>query len=657
MAFCVKIKYYALVTILLSVQLSYAGLQVPTIFGDGMVLQRNRTLVFWGNAAPLQKVSISVGSSKGLTTANSKGEWKIELAPLPAGGPYVVNIQSASESIKLNDVWVGDVWICSGQSNMAFTLGQSGINPPLQYPNGKVNIRQMSIHRLASALPMGVCSHTGWIPADSLSIKDFTAVGYYAAYYRQLQNQVPIGIINSSWGGSSIEYWTPKEYVSPSSYSSLLHRTYDSILGNNSVLDYRKLHKPRCDSLLNTQDPGWKYNYTSGVDIIRKGDPVCIPQSIEESIDPDFDGRVWYATSFYIDSLSQHPWNLQLGILDDKDEIFVNDQKIGETESYTHFRSYHILPNTFKKGLNLLVVRIVDAGGSGGFVDNFVPTITNKWGHKQYLNKTWKYRMGLGLRMDTSYLLAKYAYRTDWRPATIFNAMIAPLANFPISSVIWYQGESNSDQYAFAKEYQKALTSLIEGWRSVFKYEKLPFYIVQLPLLGRSSHHPPKQSGWAFIRETQAMSYHMPNVLPIPTLDLGDPLDIHPKNKKEVGIRIAQSMAGIPIPKMHSYLCLKESCILRLSPESPIFSLNPKMPITGFSVSEDGKSFVWAPATLLDSLNIEVRVPSPSIKSLRFAYESNPTPITLYSLHGLPLGPFSIEISNYGTEQLFKPSK
>jgi sialate O-acetylesterase len=515
----------------------YAGLfaqvKLPKLISDGMVLQRDTKIKIWGWASANEEVTIQfIGSTyHAITKAN--GEWEVYLPELKAGGPFVMKID-ASNSTTINDILVGDVWVCSGQSNMGVTVGSlSNV-----YPNEISNSENKFIRHFS--VPVN-SKFTGrekdlkygrWQYADPKNVRSFTAVGYFFAKKIYDIYKIPIGLINANLGGSSAEAWISEEAIKsfPKYYENASRFKNPDLIDKINKQDDERVKN--WYKLVRQTDEGLKdpQNVWSDPKInISDWETVKLPKYWPETKLGNINGVVWFRKEMNVpNSMIGKSASLSLGRIFDVDSVFINGKFVGTTGSQYAPRNYKLPADLLKTGANTIVVRDISNIRHGGFVPG-----------KQYnivagndtisLEGEWKYKIGTIVEPLEDRLF------TGKIPTGLFNGMIAPLTNYKIKGALWYQGESNTSR---AFEHYDLFKLLISDWRNNWQQGNFPFIYVQLPNFVEVNEET-TQYDWAFFRESQLKTLEIPNTGMAVTIDIGQYNDIHPVNKIDVGYRLA----------------------------------------------------------------------------------------------------------------------
>ena len=512
---------------------SFANIKLPKIFGDNMVLQRNKPISVWGWAAANEKIMVHFNKQTQVTTANKAGKWQVILLPETAGGPFTLSLKG-NNKVEIQNILVGEVWICSGQSNMEMPIeGWGKINNYQQeidnanYPQ----IRHFKVPNTVSTTLKDDITGGNWKVCSPTTAGEFSATAYFFA--RELYNKlkVPIGLINTSWGGTQSEAWTSEKafeqnadlkYIAAEMKSGNINKTFEQ-RSENIIKNIQKVQGNFSNNAITTD---WKNNDFDD----SKWPAMKLPGLWESQGLPNLDGTVWFRKTITIsDSAAGKEAILDLAMVDDNDETYVNGVKIGSTIGYSTKRKYIIAAGILKPGKNTIAVKVDDTGGGGGIygdATNMKITIEN---NEQSLAGDWAFNVASITKSSLT------AGPNDY-PSLLFNAMLYPIINYSIKGVIWYQGESNAGR---AYQYRTAFPLMINDWRQHFKQGNFPFLFVQLSTFGSADANSKNGSNWAELREAQSMTLRLPNTGMAVTTDIGNPADIHPKNKQDVGKRLA----------------------------------------------------------------------------------------------------------------------
>ena len=500
-----------------------------------MVLQRDKEVRIWGWADPNETVTLDFQGKQYQATADARGNFSFIVGPYPVGGPYALTITGSTNSIELSEVYLGEVWLCSGQSNMEWPLYRSeGAEEEIATAN-EPRIRLFQVDRKMSTTPLEDVSSAGWQACTSESVADFSAVAYHFGKVLYQQYQVPIGLIQSDWGGTRIQTWMS---------GALL----DSL---NMYSEQRSdLPKLNIDSLVAAEEQSykdWKANFAN-LDRSQQGnefpwtqpdistddwEDVTVPRFWEHAGYEGLDGIVYLRTEFMLEKAPSQAATLHLGPIYSADQTFVNGQKVGEIPNENQKfddRHYTVPASLLQKGTNVLVVRVENYRGTGGLngkPDELYLELTDQ--NPVLLASTWKMKVA-----NDSLPPRPGIFGPNHRPTLLYNGMIHPLTSYTLQGVIWYQGESNRGR---PEEYRTLFPLMIQDWRTRWK-DDFPFLYVQLAPYGPAEDKP-VESKLAELRDAQLAALAVPNTGMAVTLDIGDTYDIHPDNKRDVGKRLA----------------------------------------------------------------------------------------------------------------------
>ena len=624
-------------------------LRVAQIFSDNMVLQREQPIIVWGWANPDQTVTVEIAANdQAKTTTDDQGRWQVQLKPMAAQStPFEVRVQAAADEIVFKNVVAGDVWICSGQSNMEWPVKACG-NPVEEIANGNHPlIRHIKIGNQTSLVPQDTAMNSGWQVCTPENVQDFTATGYYFGRELNRELNVPIGLLNTSWGGTIIEAWISGGSLKTHPDFKNAIETIEAMNRNDNELqsvaakaakwqfDFQTALADRSDDWAPTSldDGNWEEHE--------------LPANWELLGHPDLDGVAWYRREFAVpQAWAGREIILSLAKIDDADETYINGTKIGGMDSWNEARKYTIAKELVTAGPMTIAIRVTDGNGGGGIHGEPESMTAAVVGQPPIsLAGKWKFRVGsktaaLGPRPQNP-------VSGPNNPMVLYNAMVHPLHPFQFKGAIWYQGESNAER---AYQYRTLMPLLISDWRSKWSTpdskNEFPFYWVQLANFTAPTTEP-GPSDWAELREAQSMTLSVPNTGQAVIIDIGDAVDIHPKNKQEVGRRLALlALARQSNGKIESsgptYQGMKsEGNRIRLTfnHAAGLVSLDGG-PLKRFEIAGADRKFVWAEAQINGE---EVVVWSDSVSApaaVRYAWANNPAGCNLYNAAGLPASPF-----------------
>lgn len=590
-------------------------------FGSHMVLRRDRPNTFWGWTDPGAQVTVTIESKKATAFAGADGKWSVAIDPPPVGGPYTVMVDG-SQHVKLEDVLVGDVWLCTGQSNMEFGLSLENNGPEEVDAAKDPNLRLFIVPHQVALSPMAVNGGTWKVCTPENVLSDgwggFSAVGYHFGKALRREVGVPIGLVQDVWGGTNAESWTSKEGLMPLG-------DFDPVFPQ---IEKMKTAVPEVDA----GDAGqWQNPETD----VTGWKAVPILTGFHELGLGDFDGTAWFRKDFVLtaEQAAQAGAVLSLGAIDDNDVTWVNGTQVGAIQSYNTPRNYAIPAGLLHAGQNSLVVKVTDTGAFGGF-SGPGSALALKFGDGTSISMLdgW-----LGHRGAAIFEVGPNV------PTTLFNGMVNPEIPLGITGAIWYQGENNAGR---AVQYRKILPAMIADWRTRFGQGDFPFYIVSLANF-QDHKDTPGDDEWAELREAQAMTAaNVKNSGLALAIDIGDAKDIHPKEKKVVGERLALIALAKTYGKNVVYqgptyagISFKngEAVLKFTHADGGLVAKNG--PLGEFQIAGADHKWFWGKARIEGDTVI---VSSPDVKTpyaVRYAWQSNPV-ATLYNGAGLPAVPF-----------------
>ena len=625
------------------IQSAFAQVVLPRLIRDSMVLQRDTRLKVWGRASPGEKIDIRFNGKNAQAITDARGEWNTFLPAMKAGGPYTMQIKGKN-TITLNDVLIGDVWLCAGQSNMVHQMALHNITyaadiQKANYPE----IRQFWVTNKASlGGPEADFTGGSWKWANPENVADFSAVAYFFARNVYEKQRVPIGIINASVGGTRIEAWTSEEGLKefPAITAEILKNkdtAYVNDINRRASLN-QNVSRTNNDKGLIGRVKWYESHY------VPKGwQRISVPGYWEDQGVRDLNGVVWYRKEVDLPaSMTGVPARIFLGRIIDADVVYINGKQIGQTGYQYPQRRYAVNTGVLKPGKNIIVVRVQNNGGKGGFVPD-KPYFLEANGGTINLTGYWEYKVGevyLPLKRN-----GVTAISAQSQPTALFNAMIAPASNFAIKGVLWYQGESNSGN---AIEYRKLLPALIKDYRSKFSNPTLPFLYVQLPNFG-DANYLPTESSWPLLREAALKTLSVPNTGMAVTIDLGEWNDIHPDNKKDVGERLALAARALVYkekslvfsgPLYRSFEISGDKIILSFDHVGSGLIAIDDEELSQFAIAGADKKFVWAKAKIEGNKVVVWAEGVAEPKYVRYAWADNPVGANLYNAEKLPASPF-----------------
>ncbi|GAB3809446.1 sialate O-acetylesterase [Spirosoma humi] len=514
-------------TSLLTLQTALAEVHLPNVFGSHMVLQRRKPVPVWGWAEAGEKVTVTLDKQTKTAKAGKDGKWRVTLDAMEAGGPYQLLVKGKSNTITFDDVLAGEVWICSGQSNMEWPLG-SAANAKTEIPVANYpTIRQLLVKKDISLTPKDNIEGS-WSVCTPTTAPQFTAVGYFFAKQLQKELNVPIGLINTSWGGTHSETWTSREAMNQHEelrlVASKLPTTSEEVIQRGAART-QALIKAQQGSLPSAAD---EQSWASATLNDSDWKTMNMPGDWEWGGLPTLDGVVWFRQDIVIpEGANSQKMVLYMDSVADNDSTFVNGQLIGSTKG-GKARAYAVPDGLLKPGRNEIAIRVTDTGGSGGLMGRPEELKLANSSLTIPLAGKWKYRVA-------NVFASSYKPGPNTFATQLFNAMINPLIPYAVAGAIWYQGESNAGR---AYQYRKTFPLMIQDWRQHWGYD-FPFLFVQLASYNAANGDSRRGSTWAELREAQTQTLQLPNTGMAVTSDIGERTDIHPKNKLDVGNRLA----------------------------------------------------------------------------------------------------------------------
>ena len=627
-----------------------AKVVLPSVFTDNMVLQQKTDITFYGDATKNKQLTVKTGwnGKEYHTEADGQGKWSLKIPTPAAGGPYEITF-SDGKKLQLKNVMIGEVWFCSGQSNMEMPV--AGWGKVMNYEQEIAEaaypaIRLFQVKKNTSLAPLKEVESTlgGWQECSSATVPEFSALAYFYARALWKELNVPIGVIDCTWGGTPAEAW-------------MNHETLRQVMGFREEMD--KLERlgfdpNRMEQAYSEERAHWQSLFTEKDKGMENGklcwtapslseedwQTISLPGYWEGKGLKDFDGIIWFRRSLEIPAeWAGKPLTLRLGMIDDEDITYFNGVEIARGAGYMTPRTYTIPAKLVKAGKAVLAVRVSDFGGEGGIHGKAEDLYVEADGKRISLAGDWKYRIGLSL---TGFPPAPISpVQSSSYPTVLFNAMVKPWTAFPIKGVIWYQGEANVGR---SEQYGDLFPALITDWRRQWRSD-FPFYFVQLANFMESKKIQP-DSEWAALREAQTKALKLDQVGMAVTIDIGLADDIHPKNKQEVGRRLALlALAGSygknvssSAPVFQNYIIKGDKMELDFGQKQDGFKIKDTT-LKGFTIAGPDRVFYSAEAMVQ---NGKIIVSSPKVSvplAARYGWADNPD-CNLYGENGLPVAPF-----------------
>ncbi len=620
-----------------------AEVQLPATLADNMLLQREKPIPIYGRAAAGEKVVVEFAGQRQETTADEAGAWCVELEPLRAAATPAEMTISGRNTIVIRNVVVGDLWLASGQSNMQVTVPEANNAAAEIQAANYAGIRFFLVRPDLASSPRTAPAGT-WQVCTPEHVRSFSAVAYFFARELHTRHHVPIGIINSAVGSSSCEGWVPADVlradpalpqpptIPPAEYTDW--QTYEAVRMKNYRAAAAKDPgiRPDCLAWANPEydASGWR--------------SLPVPGNFEAH-GLNLDGAVWYRCEVELPAAwAGQEVALYLGPIAQNSVAYFNGTEVGRKENRGGtwiFRTHPVPGRLVKAGRNVVAVRIFNELGPGGFYPGYPrPLSLSRGGLEILLPKTWRYQVELALPPGKP---ARELPEGYYLPTVFYNAMIAPYTRTPVRGFIWYQGETNAGR---ARQHDVLFPALIQAWRRLWHDATLPFYFVQL-----ASYQPrqpnPGDDAWAYFRESQAKALALPRTGMAVAIDIGEALNVHPKNKQEVGRRLA---------RWASRDCYGEADLAVCGPlyaASQVEGQRIRLRFThaegglsaaggalkGFAIAGADKKFVWADAAIDGDTVMVWSAAVPAPLYARYAWASNPE-CTLFNGAGLPAAPF-----------------
>ena len=633
-------KYCLLILLILSFSVVKSQLKLAGIFGNHMVIQQGMQAPVWGKADPGATVRVDFAGYTTTAKADKDGKWMLRMPELPAGGPFEMKVSSNSK-LTLTDIMVGEVWLASGQSNMAMATSSTNIDANRsEAEDDYKSIRLFTVPDATASIPLNDITTTEWKICNKATVKDFSAVGYF--FGRELFNHLktPVGIINVSKGATNVEAWMSANMLAsiPEFRNKVLTRDNDLGKWNAFVKKSQEAEKYR-EVTAQTANKGVQ----AGVNLLKYKDDdwkkATAPMDMSALGLNGYWGFVWIRK--YIDLTEadiKEELTTHLVVSSNYNTFYFNGVEIGKGKNELGPKELSIPKKLLQAGKNVLAIKMVVYWGTAtiGLKGEEANLFTSNTHRKILLDGEWLYNSSIEPE------LPKWQdyYNKD---NVLYNARIAPIIPFGIKGVLWYQGEANAGRAAL---YKRLFPMLIEDWRVRWKQGYLPFLYVQLANYKEKKDNP-VEDDWAELREAQLQTLSNPNTGMASAIDIGDANDIHPKNKLEVGKRLFLAARKIAyqedlVYSGPTYDSMKvEGSKIRIyfsSTGSGLIAKN-NTDLKGFSIAGADKKFFWANAVIKGN---EVEISCDKVVNplaVRYSWESNPDG-NLYNKEGLPASPF-----------------
>ena len=627
-------KKFILLLLVCSTAEIKATITLPKIFTNNMVLQRDKEIKIWGWAAKGEAVTISFKGQSVKSRADKQGSWIITLKSMNYGGPYEMTIRGGKDVIYLKNILIGDVWICSGQSNMEWIIKNTNNAKKEIAESSYPQIRLFTVQKAMALSPQNDIESNGWQECNPQTVGDFSAVAYFFGRKLNKDLNIPVGLINSSWGGTYVQAWI--SWDSMSKKPEFQHVNFKDL---EKSMAERKIKQQQFQQALKNDKgiPEKWYDPSANVTGWKK---IQLPKLWEGTEIGNADGIVWFKKEFDLPEIPEgKKILLSLGPIDDIDETWVNGKFIGTTNVWNVDRLYSIDPGILKKGKNTIVIKVNDTGGGGGLYGKEEQLYLETEENKTPLAGEWFYKTSA---VTTDFGIIDAGPNSF--PSQLYNAMIAPIIQYAIKGGIWYQGEANTWE---AYNYRSLFPEMINDWRSKWGYE-FPFFWVQLANYMKPVSTP-SPSDWAELREAQSMTLRLPLTGQAVIIDIGEADDIHPRNKHDVGYRLALAAEKIAYkkdivysgPAFQSMKKEGNKIILGFTNiGNGLIAKDKYGYLKSFAIAGADQKFIWAKAWIEGDNVVVFNENIPDPVAVRYAWADNPDDANLYNKEGLPASPF-----------------
>lgn len=600
---------------------------VSNLFSDHMVIQRDQPVKIWGWADNGTSINVTL-SENSANTVSQNGKWEVELPAMRAGGPYDITIK-AEATITISDVLVGDVWIAGGQSNMEWILKNTEDAELELTAANYPQIRFYKVPHTVSHTPNKQVPGGKWNVADPERAKIFSGVAWYFAKKNHLEKGVPVGILESNYGGTPAESWLSLDAISSvASYAEDVATIKDPQKDWGAILVQNELNdKLRFEVIADTD-----VAMATGAHVLDLDDSAW--ESVQIPNKKPILDFVWLRKTLNLKGTERNV-KLNVGKMETRGQLFFNGELMYSKKT-TKVKIISIPTELIREGKNVITCRLANSYGGKTYFGDRDNTWIEMEGTRLSLEGEWKYSNTIESPLPE---VQDYKYL----PSFLYNGMIAPIINFNARGIIWYQGESNALR---ANEYNTLFTTLIKDWRDGWQKPDMPFLFVQLANF-QARKEQPSNHDWAYLREAQTQSLAIENTGMTTTIDIGDANDIHPRNKKDVGERLWGNARKVSFgdanvssgPMYQSHKILNKTITISFDYASGgLQTINDAVPV-GFAIAGADKIFYWADAQIQgDQIHLTADEVSTPV-AVRYAWAVNPA-TNLYNKEGLPAIPF-----------------
>ena len=614
-----------------------ANVRMPLLFSDGMVIQRNKAIPVWGWADANEEIEVRFNKQTKTITADTNGKWMLKLDSEKAGGPFELTI-TGKNKIVIKDVLVGEVWICSGQSNMEFQMYKLPDFETQKEQSNESMIHHFGVAQDLSGTPKEDLKAGKWEVSNKETVGNFTAVGYYFAKKLYAELKIPIGIINTSWGGTCVETWTSNEAFQKSDEFKDMIAGVPSVNMDAIFETYKKSLLDNIKKIQGFEVTTANENQFKELDFKDANWPeIKVPSLWENQQIGNIDGVVWMRKTIILSAeQAKKEAVLYLSKVDDEDQTYVNGVEVGTNTIWEAKRVYKIPAGVLKEGTNVIAVKVTDYSGGGGIYGDSADMKIDFNGSAVPLDGLWKFNV----------VQVKMSVSPNSYPSLLYNAMINPLIPYAFEGVLWYQGEANVTR---AAQYKKVFPLMITDWRTKWSQGNFPFYFVQLSTFDEFGGNSQKGSRWAELREAQTETLKLSNTGMAVTIDIGNAKDIHPKNKQDVGLRLSAIALNNVYGKkrvfsgpMYKSIEVKgNEIILTFNNLGTGLSISDNTEnIKGFEIAGTDKVFYPAKAIIKNNKVIVSSTEVPNPVAVHYGWADDDTEINLFNKENFPASPF-----------------
>lgn len=644
-------------------------LKLPRLISNGMIVQQKKSVRIWGMDEPGRTVTVTFLDMEYSGQVSEAGEWEIFTRPADAGSGYQMQIRDdAGEEKRIDDIAVGDVFFCSGQSNMELHIERVMDRYPEEI--GKCANKDIRTFKIIENPefhgPLADHKSGEWKAVSEDTFPEFSATAYFFAKHMYQMAGVPVGLIDASLGGSRIETWMSRDMLAGYEDFLAVADRYEEDAFVQEQLARNQRQAQQWHSRLDSMDIGLQEDWPRAAFDTSAWQEIEIPFFFRDTPLKGFIGSVWFYREFTVgESLAGKEAKLWLGTIVDSDTVYVNGVQVGHTDYQYPPRKYTVPEGLLKAGKNTIVIRVEVEIGHGRFTDEKMYALFRE-DDRVDLSGKWLYRIGASCDMigETDFV--------SWKPTALYNGMTAPCHKYVCAGILWYQGESNTHETA--DRYRDLMERMIAGYRARWG-EDLPFIYVQLPNFRVERYGADRDdviNDWPRVREEQRRALKIPGTGMVTAIDLGEDNDLHPLDKEDIGVRLAMQAMRLLYgkesecegPQIEDIRVEKEGDAWKLTLtfcQATGLHANEEPDLEGVTADKRQALSEIRDFELVDEKGVlhraSVRVVEKqvlltcteqmeAVREVRYCYHNTNTGALLYNGEGFPMTPFRVQIND-----------